>query len=80
MMLCSGLEPAEQEKVERLDGPIAGVFIEAGKTVRLCQGRVAHDRRHLDFQGPTGTVASVAADRFMAATDEQAVALVRSAI
>jgi len=24
MILCSGLEPAEQEKVERLDGPHLG--------------------------------------------------------
>jgi hypothetical protein len=55
MMLCSGLEPAEQEKVERLDGPISAAFIGAGKVVRICQGRTAGDRRFLDFCGPAGT-------------------------
>jgi hypothetical protein len=76
MMLCSGLEPSEQEKVERLDGPIATGFISAGKVVRICQGRTAGGRRLLDFCGPAGTVASVLASDFLAATDEQAVAIV----
>jgi hypothetical protein len=35
MMLGSGQEPSEQDKVERPDGPIAG-FISAGGDVRIC--------------------------------------------
>ena len=80
MMLCSGLEPAEQDKVERLDGPIAGLFIGTGVAVRLCQGRGVGNDRFLEFQGPAGTVASVPADQFMAASDDAAVALVADSL
>lgn len=79
MMLCQGLESAEQEKVERLDGPLAGVFIQAGRVVRLCQGRTAGDQRFLDFTGPAGTVASVRASEFLAVDDGGAIALVSRA-
>jgi hypothetical protein len=80
MMLNWGLEPAEREKVERLDGPISVAFIRAGRVVRCCQGRITGDRRALDFTGPTGTVSSVSSDDFMSATDEAAVALVTRAL
>ena len=76
MILCSGLEPAEQEEVERLDGPISESFNGAGYVVRICQGRVDGDRHMLDFSGPEGTVASVSVTDFLAASDTDAVALV----
>jgi hypothetical protein len=76
MLLCAGLEPAEQEKVERLDGPIASQFIRAGFVVRLCQGRTDAGRRVLDFTGPAGIVASVQASDFITAPDDVAVAMV----
>ena len=76
MMLCAGLEPAEQEKVERLDGPISEKFILAGCDVRICQGRTDRDRRLLDFRGLKGTVASIPANTFLAATDDEAVEMI----
>jgi hypothetical protein len=76
MILCSGLEPAEQEKVERLDGLISEKFLRAGRAVRICQGRIDGDRRVLDFCGPAGTIASVWASDFLAASDADAVAMI----
>jgi hypothetical protein len=76
MMLCSGLEAGEQEKVERLDNPISEAFHRAGHVVRICQGRVEDEERVLDFCGPKGVIASVPADEFMAASDAEAVAIV----
>jgi hypothetical protein len=80
ILLCMGLEPAEQRKVERLDGPIADVFIQAGVVARLCQGRTQGGERFLAFTGPTGTVASVRAGDFMAASDRDAVEVVSRAV
>ena len=80
MMLCSGLWPAEQKKVERLDGPISEVFIRAGLAVRLCQGRVDDEVRFLDFRSLEGTVASVSAEEFVAAPDDEAVAMIARCI
>jgi len=76
MILCSGLEPAEQEKVERLDGLISEKFLRAGRAVRICQGRIDGDRRVLDFCGPAGTIASVWASDFRAASNADAVAMI----
>jgi hypothetical protein len=80
MMLCMGLEPAEQERVERLDGSLANLFIQLGVVVRMCQGRTQGTERFLDFNGPAGTVASVNAREFMAADDRDAVAMVSRAV
>jgi hypothetical protein len=38
MLLNQGIEPAEQEKVERLDGLISEKFTRAGLVARLCRG------------------------------------------
>ena len=73
MLLCLGLEPVEQAKVERLDGPIAELFMRAALVVRICQGRVADGQRFLDFCGPAGVVGSASAADFMAASDQAAV-------
>lgn len=76
MMLCAGLELAEQEKVERLDGPISERFIRAGLVARICQGCGSADERALNFCGPSGTVASVRAADFLSAADQDAVAMI----
>ena len=76
MMLCAGLEPAEQEKVERLDGPISERFTRAGLVARICQGSGRGDQRVLNFCGPAGTVGSVRAADFLSATDQDAVAMI----
>lgn len=77
MIMCSELQPAEQEKVARLDGPISEKFTNAGCVVRVCQGRIDDERRVLDFCGPTGTVvASVDATEFLAASDTDAMAMI----
>ena len=75
MMLCAGLEPAEQEKVERLDRPISVRFNRAGLVVRICQGSGDSEHRVLNFCDPNrSTVASIPAREFLAASDEDAVA------
>lgn len=76
MLLCSGLESTEQAKVERLDGPISGLFMRAGLIARICQGRVAGDQRFLDFCGPAGVVGHVPAAEFLGASDQAAVGLI----
>jgi hypothetical protein len=73
MMLCSGLEPAEQEKVERQDGAISGMFARAGRAVRICQGRGTDDQRTLDFYDSAGIVGSIRAADFLCASDQAAV-------
>ena len=75
-LLYTGLEPTEQAKVERLDGPIAGLFTQATLVTRICQGRVTDDKRFLDFVGPAGVVGSVSVADFMAASDQAAVATI----
>jgi len=80
MILCSGLEPTEREKVERLDGPISTEFFRAGCAVRICQGRIDGDHHVLDFCGPAGTIASVSASDFLAASDPDAVAMITSSL
>ena len=71
MILCSDLEPAEQEKVQRLDWEISENFTRAGHVVRLCRGRVDGDSRMLDFCTglPGTTVIAVPASKFLAASD-----------
>jgi hypothetical protein len=76
MMLCAGLEPVEQEKVERLDGAIWETFHRTGYAVRICQGRTDGDNRFLDFCGPKGIAASIPADEFLAASDDEAVNII----
>ena len=76
MMLCERLEPAEQEKVERLDAPISARFIRAGLVVRICQGSGSGDQRVLNFCGPSGTVGTVRAVDFLSAADQDAVAMI----
>ena len=76
MILCSGLEPIEQDKVERLDGLISDRLIQAGLVARICQGRGANDERFLEFTGPAGIVAKVRAADFLSASDQAAVAAI----
>ena len=73
MMLCQGLEQAEQEKVDRLDGPISTKFHREKKVVRICQGSGSGAQRVLDFCGPTGIVGRILASDFLAASDNDAV-------
>ena len=77
MMLCSGLRAAEQEKVERLDGPISQYFITNGLSVRICRSRGETSDRLLEFCGAAGVAASVPAAEFLAATDKDAIALIK---
>jgi hypothetical protein len=75
MILCADLEPTEQEKVERLDGPISERFSRVELNERIvCQGSGEGSRRLLTFRSGTGIVARVAARDFLAASDEEAVA------
>lgn len=77
MMLNTGLDEVEQDKVERLDGPISSAFIRAGRTDRVfIQGRIDGGRRMIEFRGMSGTLAIVHAADFLAATNEEAVAMV----
>jgi hypothetical protein len=76
MILCSGLEPAERDKIERLDIAISERFANAGFVVRFCQGRNDGEHRVIDFCAPTGTVASVGASEFLAVSDAEAVAMI----
>ena len=76
LLLCSGLEPAEQEKIERLDVPISERFIRAGLVARLCQGSGSGDQRILNFSNPSGIVGSIRAADFLATTDQDAVAMI----
>ena len=72
-ILCMGLEPAEQKKVERLDGPISQLFIGASLVARICQGVGLGSERVLNFSGPTGIVGSTRATTFVAASDSDAI-------
>jgi hypothetical protein len=74
MMLCEGLKPAEQKKVERLDGPISERFIRVGLVARICQGSGSGLERVLNFCGPSGAVGSIPAADFLASSDHDAVA------
>ena len=76
MLLCSGLEPAEQEKVERLDGLIAAHLIQAGSAARLCKASGAGDQRVLEFVGQTGVVGRVRMADFLSAPDQTAIAAI----
>jgi len=78
-ILCWALEPPEQEKVERLDGPIFDRFSTAGHVVRLCRGRVDGDTRVLDFcTDPVGAtvITSLSAGEFLTASDAEALAMI----
>jgi hypothetical protein len=74
MLLCSGLTPAEQEKVERLDGEIAYRISQAGANARICEGRGTGNQRVLEFFGPEGLNGRVSASDFLSASDRDAVA------
>ena len=76
MILCSGLEPAEQAKVERLDAPISEKFVRAGLVARICRASGTGDQRVHNFCEPPRTVGTVRAADFLAATDVAAVAMI----
>ena len=77
MILCSELEPTEEEKVNRLAGSILAESIRAGCALRFCNGRTDGDHRVLDFDGPGRTTAvSVSASEFLTASDPDAVAMI----
>jgi hypothetical protein len=75
------LEPAEEEKVSRLDGLIAERFMRAGLAVRTCQGIGVGEQRTLNFTDlplPLGKImGSVRAADFLSAADHDAVAMIR---
>jgi hypothetical protein len=75
MMLCVGIEPDEQEKVERLDRPISETLYQAGYEVRICQGRTDGGYRLLNFYG-LKEIVSISAEEFLAASDSEAVDLI----
>jgi len=77
MLLNSMLEPAEKEKVERLDGAIAARFYQAGLVVRFCQGGGAGGQRSLTFFSDIlgiDKVGSVRSADFLDASDIDVVA------
>lgn len=78
MILCTELAPAEQEKIERLDAQIFGIFTAAGLVVRICRGSGSGVDRVLDFCGPAGTVATVRSADFLSASDRDALAMIVS--
>ena len=77
MLLCSDLLAVEQEKVERLDGPIAHHLESQGVSARLCHGRGNNSDRVLEFSGMGGVVATVNAAEFLGATDSDSIALIQ---
>jgi hypothetical protein len=75
MLVCGGLESAEQAKVNRLDSGIAERFLRAGLNERVfCQGVGDGAQRVLNFRAQRGIVASVSARDFLA-SDEDAIAM-----
>jgi hypothetical protein len=75
MMLCWGLETAEQEKVERLDEQISSAFANAGQAIRECRGRNDLGRRFIDFIRTDGTGGiSVLSSDFLTTSDQEVVA------
>jgi|SRR5579884_2404927 len=75
MMLCWGLEPAEQEKVERLDGQISSAFANARQAIRECRGRNDLGGRFIDFIRTDGTGGiSVLSSDFLTTSDQEVVA------
>lgn len=76
MMLCSGLHPEEQEKVERLDAAIAKHLIANSLQARICRAVGDNSDRMLEFCGNTGVAATVPAGAFVAATDSDAISLI----
>jgi hypothetical protein len=80
MILCLDLEPAEREKVERLDGKISERFLRAGIGERIfCRGSDDGAQRLLTFLGASGIVSSVSASNFLAASDPDAVEMIELA-
>lgn len=79
MLVYSGLEPPEEEKVERVVGLIPAKFFRAGRALRFCDSRIDGDHRVLDFNGP-GCTTSVLASEFFAASDLDAVAMITSSL
>jgi hypothetical protein len=77
MIICSGLHAVEQEKVERLDGPITHHMLSHGVSARLCHGREDNSDRVLEFSGSGGVVATVNAAEFLGATDSDSIALIK---
>ena len=77
MLLWSELHPQEQEKVERLGGLLAQRFIANGHAVRLCRGRGDGALRVLEFCGASGVAGSILAADFLAASDREAVAMIK---
>ena len=81
MLMYSGLEPAEEEKVERVFGLIPAKFFRAGCALRFCDGRIDGDHRVLDFNGPEcTTTVSILASEFFAASDRDAVAMITASL
>jgi hypothetical protein len=77
MLLCSGLQAVEQEKVERLDGLITQYLVSHGVSARLCHGQGDNSDRVLEFSGNDGVVAIVNAAEFLRATDSDSMALIK---
>lgn len=77
MLLCSDLLAVEQEKVERLDGPIAHLLKSKGVSARVCHGQGNNSDRVLEFRGSGGVVATVNAAEFLGATDSDSIALIK---
>ena len=81
MLLNQRLEPAEQGKVERLDGLISEKFTRAGLVARLCRGSgggAGQQRLLTFFSDITSTVkvGSIRASDFLTASNEEAVAMI----
>jgi hypothetical protein len=75
MLLCLGLEQAEQDKVVRLDDPISRKFTQSGINDRIiCKGHGTGDQRALEFTTLSGTVVGrVRASDFLATAEQEAV-------
>ena len=74
MILCPSLEPAEQEKVERLEAAISQRLPD----VRICEGAGTGAERLLTFYSLAGIAGTVCAAEFLAAADGDAIALISS--
>ena len=80
MLQCSGLTPTEQNRIESLDNPLSAVFINAGKTVGICEAVDSVGGRVFVFSGAKGIVSTVDASEFLAASDEAAIDMVTSTL
>jgi hypothetical protein len=77
MLLDSCLTAEEKAKFDRLESRLAGLFIEAGCAVRICEGAGDGASRMINFGMFGQPLISIPATQFLSETDEQVLATVK---